>query len=61
MVHFCFFDLVDVSEVAEGLPGGTRDFDMALMMPCLEEAIDAVLAIAPLQAVLYNPSPDREG
>jgi hypothetical protein len=34
---------------------------MALLMPRLEEAIDVVLAIAPLEAVLCGPSPDHEG
>lgn len=61
VVHFRFSNLVDVSEVVEGLPRGIRDSDMALLMPCLEEAADAVLAIAPLEAVLYGPSLDREG
>jgi hypothetical protein len=61
VAHFGFSDLVDIGEVAEGLHGGTRDSDMVLLMPCLEEVADAILAIAPLEAVLCGPSPDREG
>jgi hypothetical protein len=61
VVHFCFLGQVDVSEVAKGLPRGTRDSDMVLLMPHLEEAADAVLAIAPLGAVLRDPSLDRKG
>ena len=61
VVQFCFSDLVDVSEVAKGLPKGTRDSNMALLMPHLEGAADAVLAIALLEAVLHGPSLDREG
>lgn len=58
MVHSRFSNLVDVNEVAKGLPRGTRDSNMVLLMPCLEGAIDAVLAIAPLEVVLHSPSPD---
>jgi hypothetical protein len=61
VVHSRFSNLVDVGEVAEGLPWGTRDSDMVLLMPRLKGAIDAVLAVAPLEAVLRGPSPDREG
>jgi hypothetical protein len=60
VVHFCFRGLVDVGEVAEGLPRNTDDTDMALLMPHLEEAADAILAIAPLDAVLHSPSPNRK-
>ena len=61
VVHSCFSNLVDVDEVAEGLPWGTRDSDMALLMPRLEGAIDAILAIGPLEAILHGPSLDHEG
>ena len=61
MVHFRFPGLVDISEVVEGLLRGTRDSDMALLMPHLEEAVDVVLAIAPLEVVLRGPSLDHEG
>jgi hypothetical protein len=47
--------------VAEGLPKNTDDTDMALLMPHLEEATDAILAITPLDAVLRSPSPNRKG
>ena len=61
MVHFRFPGLVDISEVAEGLPRGTRGSKMALLMPRLEEAVDAVLAIALPEVVLRGPSTSREG
>lgn len=61
VVHFHFPSLVDVSEVAEGFHGNTRDSNMAFLMPCLEEATDVVLAIAPLEAILYGPSVDHKG
>jgi hypothetical protein len=61
VVHFCFSGLVDVREVAEGLPRNTDDIDMALLMPQLEEAADAVLRISPLDVILHGPSPDHEG
>jgi hypothetical protein len=51
VVHFYFPILVDIS----------KDFDMAWLMPYLEEAAAAILAIAPLGAVLHGPSLDREG
>ena len=49
---------MDVHDVVEGFPGNT---DMVLLMPRLEEATDAILRIAPLDAVLYGSSSDREG
>jgi hypothetical protein len=52
--------LVDVSKVAEGFPENTRDSDVAFLMPRLEEAVDAVLAIAPLAEILHGPSSDHE-
>jgi hypothetical protein len=61
VVHFHFSDLVDVGELVEGLPEGTRDSNMVLLMPRLEEAVDVVLAITPLEAVLHGLSSDREG
>ena len=61
VVHFCFLGLVDVRKVAEGLLKNTNDTNMVLLMPHLEKVIDAGLAIAPLDAVLYGPSPDHEG
>ena len=61
VVQFCFPDLVDVHEVAEGLPRNTNDTDMALLMPRLEEATNVVLRIAPLDAVLHGPSSYRKG
>jgi hypothetical protein len=61
VVHFHFSDLVDISEVAEGFPRGTRDSDMVLLMPWLEGATDTVLEIALMEAVLRGPSPSREG
>ena len=45
----------------KGLPGGSKDSDMVLLMPYLEEATDAVLAIAPPEVVLHGPSTGREG
>ena len=47
--------------MVEGLPGGNGATDMALLMPRLEEATDAVLVIAPLEVVLRDPSLDHEG
>jgi hypothetical protein len=61
VVHFRFLGLVDVREVAEGLPKNTNDTNMALLMPHLEEAADTILAIASLDAVFHCPSPDHEG
>jgi hypothetical protein len=61
MVHSHFSSLVDVVKVAKGLPRGTRDLDMVLLMPYLEEAVDAVQAIAPLKVVLRSPSSDCKG
>jgi hypothetical protein len=61
VVHFHFSDLVDVGELVEGLPEGTRDSNMVLLMPCLEEAADAILVIASLDEVLHSPSSDHEG
>jgi hypothetical protein len=61
VVYSYFSDLVDIGEVAEGLSWGTRDSDMVLLMPRLEEVIDAVLAITPLEAVLRGLSSDHEG
>jgi hypothetical protein len=52
---------MDVGEMVDGLPRNTNDTTMALLMPYLEEAANAVLAIAPLEAVLRGPSLDREG
>ena len=40
-------------EIVEGLPRGTRDSNMALLMPRLEEAVDVILAIAPLEVVIH--------
>jgi hypothetical protein len=34
---------------------------MVLLMSCLEEAIDTILEIAPLEAVLRSPSSNRKG
>ena len=61
MVHFHFPGLVDISELAEGFPRNTRDSDMVFLMPRLEEAANAVLMIAPLEAILHGPSLDHEG
>jgi hypothetical protein len=61
VVDFRFHGLVDVGEVAEGLPRNTDDTDMALLMPHLEEAANAILVIAPLDAVLRSPSPNCKG
>jgi hypothetical protein len=61
MVHFRFLGLVDVSEVAEELPRDTRDSDMVLLMPLLEEAADTVLAVAPLEVILCGPLLDHKG
>jgi hypothetical protein len=47
--------------LVEGLPEGTRDSNMVLLMPCLEEAADAILVIASLDEVLHSPSSDHEG
>jgi hypothetical protein len=61
VVPFYFPNLVDIHEVVEGLPGNTNDTDMVLLMARLEEVVDAVLGIAPLDAVLCDPSRDHEG
>lgn len=61
MVYFCFPGRVDVCEVVEGFLGGARDLDVRFLMPSLEDAADAVLAIAPIEAILYGPSSDHEG
>jgi hypothetical protein len=61
MVHFWFLDLVDVYEVARGFPVSADPNDLALLMPRLEEAVDTILAIVPLEAILHGPSLDREG
>lgn len=60
-VHFWFLGLVDVCEVARRFPVSVDPNDVAFLMPYLEEAADAVLAIAPLEAILRGPSLDREG
>lgn len=61
MVHSWFHDLVDVREVARGFPADVNGTDVAFLMPRLEEAIDAILAFAPLENILRGPSLDREG
>jgi hypothetical protein len=61
MAHFHFPGLVDVNEVVERFPENTKDSNVAFLMPRLEEAINAVLAIAPLAKILYGPLLDREG
>jgi hypothetical protein len=61
MVHFWFLDLVDVYEVARGIPVSADPNDMAFLMPRLEEATDTVLAIVPLEAIIRGPLLDREG
>lgn len=60
-VHFRFHDLVDVHEVARGIPMGVSRTDVAFLMPCLEEGIDAILAFAPLDDILHGPLQEREG
>lgn len=37
------------------------DSDMAFLMPHLEEAVDALQAVAPLEVILRGPSLDHEG
>lgn len=61
VVHFLFPSLVDISEVAEGFPRNTKDSNVAFLMPRLEEATDAVLAIAPLVEILHDPLLEHEG
>ena len=41
-------------EIVEGLPRGTRDSNMALLMPRLEEATDTIRVIAPLDEILHG-------
>ena len=59
VVHFRFLGLVDVREVAGGFLTGVNPNDLMFLMPHLEDAADAVLAIAPLEDILYGPSSDR--
>ena len=61
IVHFQFCDLMDVREVARGFPMQVHYSDMAFLMPCLEEAANVIIAIAPLEAILHGPSLDHEG
>jgi hypothetical protein len=60
VVHSHFFDLVDV-RVVRGMAKNNDDTTTALLMPQLEGVVDAILAVAPLDAVLRGPSSDREG
>ena len=50
---------MDVHEVAGGFPTGVDPNDLAFLMPHLEDAADAILAIAPLDDILRGPSPDH--
>lgn len=61
VVHFRFCHLVDVHEVAAGYLGCVTKEEVSALIPMLEGATDAVLAIAPLEAILRGPSPSREG
>lgn len=60
MVQFCFPGQVDINEVVEGLPWDAKDSDMRFLMPCLEDAANTILAIAPFDAILHGPSPDHK-
>jgi hypothetical protein len=60
VVHSHFSDLVDVC-VVRGMAEDNEDMATTLLMPQLEGAIDAIPSIAPLDAVLRGPSPDRKG
>ena len=55
VVHFRFPGLVDIHEVAGGFTAGIDPNDLAFHMPRLEDATDAVLAIAPLEDLLCSP------
>ena len=61
VAHSHFSNMVDISEVVEGLPRGTKDFDLALLMSHRQEAIDAILAIALVEAVLRGPLRTMKG
>jgi hypothetical protein len=58
-VLFRFPGLVDVYEVAGGFPTSVDPNDLAFLMPCLEDVANVLLAIMPLDDILYGPSPDH--
>ena len=50
--------MVNVREVAGSILRGIDPIDLAFLMPCLEDATNAILAIMPLEDILHGPSSD---
>lgn len=59
VVYFQFPSAVNVHEVVGSFLRGVDPVDLAFLMPLLEDAADAILAIAPLDDILCGPSLDR--